>query len=438
MLSGDMLKLLKKTALSTFFSLAIVVSAGAQDVTYQDILDNPDDLELNYLYAQQQVIKGDLEQAAAALERVLLLQPNWDNARLFYALVLYRLDDMAGAKRELTLLSDRPLSASQSREVNKYLALASAKSKSTRLTGRIAAGFRVDSNPDLTTSSTVDLDGNPLDTDARVDGAFAAGSMLRLESDLPGGTGSYGFVQLNTNLNEQFSVSEADYITGRIRAGASLFHDDLQFTPYGVTQVLALDGQIYRTDYGGGGRVKYTVNPQVSVFAGGEGVYQNYEAISTDSVGSARDGWLAKATGGVSLRPTERNRITARVTGYFKDARNDSYSYDAVEIAASSVFLLGQGQYVLASASYRWQDYDQPDPNYSPTVTREDELFKARLAYGIPLDVMLEKFQLPSSEVTSNVNFQVGVNYLNQDSNIPNFVADSVSADIMLIKRFAN
>ncbi len=438
MLSGDMLKLLKKTALSTFFSLAVVVAAGAQDVTYQDILDNPDDLELNYLYAQQQVIKGDLEQAAAALERVLLLQPNWDNARLFYALVLYRLDDMAGAKRELTILSDRPLSAGQSKEVRKYLALASAKSKSTRLTGRIAAGFRVDSNPDLTTSSTVDLNGNPLDTDARVDGAFTAGSMLRLESDLPGGTGSYGFVQLNTNLNEQFSVSEADYITGRVRAGASLFYDDLQITPYGVTQLLVLDGQVYRTDYGGGGRVNYSITPQVSVFAAGEGVFQNYEAVSTDSVGSARNGWLAKATGGFTVRPTERNRITARVTGYFKDARNDSYSYDAIEIAASSLWLLGQGQYILASASYRWQDYDQPDPTYSATVTREDELFKTRLAYGVPLDVMLEKINVPTAEVTSNVNFQVGVNYLNQDSNIPNFVADSVSADIMLIKRFAN
>ncbi|WP_419907636.1 hypothetical protein [Hoeflea sp.] len=438
MLSGDVLKLLKKTALSTVFSLAIVVGAGAQDVSYQDILNNPDDLELNYLYAQQQVIKGDLEQAAAALERLLLLQPNWDNARLFYALVLYRLDDMAGAKRELTLLTDRPLSASQKREVNRYLALASAQSKSTRLTGRIAVGTRVDSNPDLTTSSDVDLNGTPLDTNTRVDGAFTAGTMLRLESDLPGGAGNFGFVQLNSNLNEQFSVDEADYITARVRAGASLFYEDLQITPYGVAQILALGGQVYRTDYGGGARAKYTISPQVSVFVGGEGVFQNYEVVSDDSVGSARNGPLATAIAGVTVRPSERNRITARVSGYFKDARNDSYSYDAIEIALNSLWLLGQGQYVLASASYRVQDYDQPDPNYSATVTREDQLFKARLAYGLPLDVMLENLNITPAEVTSNVNFQVGVNYLNQDSNIPNFVADSVSADIMLIKRFAN
>ena len=56
----------------------------------------------------------------------------------------------------------------------------------------------------------------------------------------------------------------------------------------------------------------------------------------------------------------------------------------------------------------------------------------------MPLDLLLEKASITGSDVTSNVNLQVGVNYLDQNSNIPNFDADSVSADIMLIKRFAN
>ncbi|MCY6383016.1 hypothetical protein [Hoeflea prorocentri] len=433
-----MLKLLKNFVLSTVLLIATATTAAADDVTYDQILANPDDLELNYLYAQQQVIKGDLEQASAALERLLLLQPNWDSARLFYALVLYRLDDMAGAKRELTILSDRPLSPSQSREVNRYLALATAQSKATRLTGRIATGLRVDSNPDLTTNSDNDLNGNPLDTDKRVDGAFQAGATARIEHDIPGGGGNFLFVQGATDLNEQFKVDEADYITGGVKAGATFFFEDLQITPYGTVDTLWLDGQNYRNDNGGGATAKYAINPQLTVFAGGKGVFQNYQIVSTDSVGSARNGWLARATGGVTVRPTEKSRFTARVSGSFKDARNDSYSYDALEIAANALVLIGQGQYVLASASYRWQDYEQPDPNYSATVTREDRRFKTRLAYGAPLDLLLEKVNITGSEVTSNVNLQVGVNYLNQNSNIPNFDADSVSADIMLIKRFAN
>ena len=431
-----MLKLLKKILTTGAVLLALIGSAEAQDVTYDDILANPDDLQLNYLYAQQQVIKGDLQQAASALERVLLIQPNWDNARLFYALVLYRLGSMEGAKRELTILTERPLGPSQAREVRKYLALASSKTKTTRVSGRLATGFRVDSNPDLTTDSANDLNGNPLDTDNRVDGAFLATSMIRVEHDLQDGQGSYLFIQGNGNLNQQFEVEEANYITGSVKAGASFFIEDLQITPYGKVGVLTLDGQHYRTDYGGGARAAFSVNPMLTIFAAGSGMYQDYQVVSTDSVGDARDGWLATATGGLTARTSDRTKFSARISGYFKDAENNSYSYDAVEIAATQLFLLGRGQYVIASASYRWLDYDQPDPNYSTTITRQDELFKGRVAYGLPLDLLLENMNVTPPEATSDVNLQVGVNYLNQDSNIPNFVADSVSGDILLIKRF--
>jgi hypothetical protein len=426
-----------KLLVSVLLTSAMVAPAAADNVTYDDVLANPDDIKLSYLYAQQQVIKGDLEQASAALERVLLLQPNWDTARLFYAAVLYRLDDMLGSKRELTLLLDRPLSANQKREVSKYLALATAKSKLTRFTGRISAGIRVDSNPDLTTSSSNDLDGNVLDSNSRVDGAFIAASQFRLEHTLPGGTGNFLFAQANSNINEQFKVDEADNLNGRLKAGGSFFYRDLQVTPYGIAAVLTLQGQLYRGEYGGGVATRYAVNPRVSLLAGIEGIFQDYSVVSDDSVGSARDGWLGKASGGISLRTSERNRITARINGYNKDARNDSYSYDALELLLHDVLLLGRGQYVSGSASYRWYNYDQPDPTYSTTVTREDRVFKARLAYGLPLGTLFDWINVTPAETVSAVNFQVGVNYLNWDSNIPNFDSDSLSVDVMLTRRFA-
>lgn len=427
---------LKKFWACALLSMALVAPAAAQDVSYDEILANPDDAKLNYLYAQQQMIKGDAEQAATALERVLLLRPNWDTARLFYAAVLYRMDDMLGSKRELQLLLDRPLNPAQEREVKKYLALTTARAKLTRLTARISGGFKVDSNPDLTTSSSNDLNGNVLDTDSRVDGAFMAASRIRLEHTIPNGTGSFGFVELYSNLNEQFSVSEADSINARLRAGASLFHDDLQITPYAVGALLALQGDLYRSEYGGGIASRYVIDPQLSVFGGIEGIYQEYKVVSEDSVGSARNGWLSEASGGFTYRSSEKNRMTARIKGYLKDAQNDSYSYDAIEVMVRDVLLLGRGQYLSGTASYRWTNYDQPDPTYSTTVTRKDRIFKARIAYGLPLGTFFEWIKVPTGEAISDVNFQVGVNYLNWESNIPNFDANSVSADVLFTKNF--
>ena len=417
---------------------AVLGGAAAKDVTYDDILANPDDLQLNYLYARQQVIKNNLQQASTALERVLLIQPNWDDARLFYAMVLYRLGDMEGARRELAILTDRPLGPSQQREVRKYLALASSQSKTTRLSGRVSAGFRADSNPDLTTDSVNDLNGDPLDNDAQADGSVIAAASMRVEHDLQDGQGSFAFLEVDGNLNEQFKVSEASYFTGDVRAGASFFHGDLEFTPWGIASSFALDGQHYRSEYGGGGRATFTVNPRFSVFAGGSGVYQQYQVVSSDSVGSARDGWLATATGGFVAHASERSKFSGRLGGYFKNADNDSYSYDAIEIAMSHLQLLGRGQYLVTQASYRWLDYDRPDPNYSSNVTRRDRLFRGRIAYGLPVDLLLETINVTPPEGTFDVNLQLGVNYLNQDSNIPNFDTDSLSADIMFIKRFGD
>ncbi len=430
--------MIKKLLTSVVIGFVLLGNAMAEDITYDDILANPDDLQLNYRYAQQQVIKGDLQQASTALERALLIQPNWDNARLFYALVLYRLGDMAGANRELTILSERPLAPAQQREVKKYLALSSSRSKTTRVSGRISGGFRVDSNPDLTTDSANDLNGDPLDPDQETDGAFVAGAKVRVEHDIEDGQGSFFFFETNGDLSEQFQVSEASYLTGDVRAGASLFHGDLEFKPWGIASVFSLDGQVYRTEYGGGGKLTYSINPRLSVYAGGSGVYQDYRVVSSDSVGSERNGWLGKVSGGFVAHASERSKFSGRITGSFKNADNDSYSYDGVEVALSHLMLLGRGQYLVTRASYRWLDYDQPDPNYSSTVVRRDELFRGRIAYGLPLGLLLENINVTAPDAAANVNLQVGVNYLNQDSNIPNFDTESVSADILLIKRFGD
>jgi len=59
------------------------------------------------------------------------------------------------------------------------------------------------------------------------------------------------------------------------------------------------------------------------------------------------------------------------------------------------------------------------------------------LAYGVPVDTLLDLVNVEHGSATSGLNVQIGANYLNQDSNIPNFDADSLSADVLFTKRFA-
>lgn len=80
-------------------------------ISFQELFQNPDDNDLKLKYARQQAAGGDFISAASMLEGMLYTSPNWDSARLFYAIVLAELDDRNAALYEFKLLDDRSLNA---------------------------------------------------------------------------------------------------------------------------------------------------------------------------------------------------------------------------------------------------------------------------------------------------------------------------------------
>lgn len=116
-------RLLQAGGISLFAAFAMNVGATeytGPNITFSQVYANPDDQTLNLNYARQQAARGDYLTAATSLERMLYSQPNWDSARLFYALCLYHLDDLQAATRELDILEVRPLSANQRSLLNSY------------------------------------------------------------------------------------------------------------------------------------------------------------------------------------------------------------------------------------------------------------------------------------------------------------------------------
>ena len=164
----------------------------ASDPDYGTVLQAPDDVEFTLAYAQKRANAGDLIGAAAALERLLLAKPNWHAARLFYAAVLVRLDDLQAAKRELALLKDVQLSPDQSAERAKYERLANRQTAKTRISGQVSVGFAYDSNAVAALANAVDLGaGVPIEDDGL--SVVTAGS-LSAATQLGGSAELYGSV----------------------------------------------------------------------------------------------------------------------------------------------------------------------------------------------------------------------------------------------------
>ena len=96
-------------------------------ISFEDVFQNSDDNELKLNYARQQASQGDFLSAAYVLEGMLYATPNWDTARLFYAIMLAELDDRNAAIYEFNILVSRPLSAEHRAISDGYLKKLSGK-----------------------------------------------------------------------------------------------------------------------------------------------------------------------------------------------------------------------------------------------------------------------------------------------------------------------
>jgi hypothetical protein len=119
---------------------------GGADVTYADVLKDPDNIDLNFRFAQTQIRQGNVRGASATLERILLLDPNRPEVRLLYVVVLFRLDNLQDAERELLAVRDLPMKASLKQEIEGFLSQIQQRRKRMRYNVLVSFGAQYDWN----------------------------------------------------------------------------------------------------------------------------------------------------------------------------------------------------------------------------------------------------------------------------------------------------
>ena len=76
--------------ISFILTLILFFQTGlkAKEITYQEILENPTDLELNLNYAKQQENTGNLKLTISTLERLSMLYPDNLDIKLYLLSIL--------------------------------------------------------------------------------------------------------------------------------------------------------------------------------------------------------------------------------------------------------------------------------------------------------------------------------------------------------------
>lgn len=407
-------------------------------VTYEQILDDPDNIPLNFRYAKSQVREGNLVSASATLERILLVNPNLPRVRLFRALVLLRLDDMAEAERELKRLKSAPMPDELRAQIKNYLNQIRLSRKSTRFSTSFTTGFAYDSNRNAAPSGKERL---VLDTPTgltgtskkRRDTSFLVIHSFEVEHDLGFQTGHKLTGSLNYYLGEQTVADDLDIesFSGQV---APIINTPLAtLTPKVSFSNLLLSRETYLRSTTLGMRAEKALGKRLSLFADGNWSDENYLGIVENQSSKERDGDKITVEVGatVVLRPTMT--LTSRMNYENKYAKRPYNAYEGFTFSNSHVWILGKGQFLVNSLDFTVNGYEEADPAIS-VRTRRDEQLRYRILYGAPVTFLLGLYDFPSwmtKDLTATISFE----QFRSHSSIPNYSYSNSKLSTMLIKR---
>jgi len=412
-----------------------------QDVTYQQVLADPDNVALNAAYARTQIRNGDVLGASATLERVLLSHPDDVEAGLIYGLVLFRLDDTVTAQDVLSHLPNDKLNPEQRAERDRVLALIEQRKKRLRQGFTLTVGehFDTDRNAAPNSGNMLISDNNfTLGGSARaqkdwgtlINGAYEAEYDLGTDPRMSIYGGASGLsdtqAQIKT-LNNQTGgfTGGLKFEDGPISAQGGLFWNSMN-----------LQSDYYLSDYGAQAHAGYRFLPQWEAFTDLRYDIQAFHNVPADSSGHDNSGTVPSIWTGLNWKPVPSHILSssAGVTRRYAYANYNSNSRLAGRL--SDTWLLGQGQFLFTGGEYGGNVYDANNPTFS-TATRHDHDIRLDLTYGVPLGTISGAVgggELP--ELFNDMVLSANLEYYHSMSNLPNYTYSNIRTQALLSKHW--
>ncbi len=416
-------------------SLGPAGAFAGRDVAFEEVLRDPDNVELNYAFALTQIRQGDLLGALSTLERILLRNPGIPRVRLIYAIVLYRLNAVAEAEREFDNLLRLRMDEGLRRELEYYRSQIARAKQTTKFTAVVRFGWNYDSNRNaapLTRSLISSGAAVPLPGETETHSLETFGR-LEVEHDL-GFQRRHRLIGSVTGLydlslrSDRFTLSAID-----VRGGIAL-----DLAPYEVRiqphfRWAHLEHDTVLQAHGGSIRFDWPTKQNLHYFAFFSGEHQVFNG--TDAAPSSRFRTGPEWRGGVGVRwvIVPEHRVTVTATGIRKEAREGFFDYSGALVGLEHGWLLGRGMFLLTNVSWEGDWYDESDPNINSTK-REDNILRVRTIFGIPFATLTGWNTAPRP--LRDVGISVGFEYSRAFSNIDNYRYHNYRVMGALTKRF--
>jgi hypothetical protein len=430
-------------------AVTMILSAGASaqdqapalpssgDVTYDQVLEDPDDLMLSYRFALKQIEDGDLLGASATLDRLTLLAPQEPNIRALRAIVLYRLGNLRDAKDEFAQLVKLDLDPQLKVAIERYARAIDRQSKDTRINLLLSLGYQFDSNR---------AGGNKVDKVRTVVGNFElsnaapteddqsiqALARLSVEHDLSGQDRHMLFGNVTLYDGDQIDLDEFDTQSVGAQAGIRLEIGEIFVTPNITYNHLWLGEESYVDIFQAEARYDWRINDPLNLF--GALALADYDYHATDNYpdSDTQSGLDASAKIGLDWYIGADHRLTFAYTHRRFDANAEFESFDGDRLNVDHVWLIGKGIFLATNASVEWDRYDEIDPLFVGD-DREDVIYRARMTLGVPVATIFGEEQ---TGFLDGLLMSTYGEYYRQDSNSDLNEFENVRAGAAISKRF--
>jgi hypothetical protein len=411
------------------------------DVLWADVLAHPGDPVLGYRYAKALVEAGRLEEAAAELERVLMLAPNQPQVSLDLGVLYYTLGYQQLAATYLRQATESDLLEPALRDrARRYLVEAEKLSARGLLSGSVSFGGRYQSNatggfePELF-STFLGPVLRPSNLAPRPDVNMFLSLDMTHRWDLNLQREAAIVTSFDSYLTRQTAPSSYNFSGLAIRTGVEFAPmpeamPSLRLYPYGLGTFVWLNDHYYNASGGGGLRMNVNLASSVQLSVAAEGASSSYHAAPHAPTAQLLTGNQQAVVTSLGYGINETIGLVLEGAARLFNTQLAYLSFVEYELTLGSTLLysapiaLGSAKQwrAGASASHYWRLYGGPDPLIDPGTVLNQSEWRLRISNEIPIVEHWLLFQR--------------VEYWTTAGNIKNYDQNNLLAVIGLTRRF--
>ena len=411
---------------STLLLLATSALSSEKNITYMQILQKPNDLDLNLKYAQQQGKMGNFKQTISTLERLTMIYPDNIEIKLYLLSVLVQVDSPEKANtiiEEMKLRKDlEPEDLETLVEIEEELK--DREPSLWNITADLSFGALYTDNVNSVSKTRLQSESDSVVgfNSAKYDRTLSGG--LGLSATRPIGEESSLLLNVSHSSSEQHAETDDDFQSYGFTLGFDTTLGNQSLSPY-----LMLSKSDYQTDadsfskmYGIGGF--FSVGERNSFSYGYSYATSKGNHNSEDDTAMQTNSVAHGFTFGHDLIITEIISSSLSLGYSDTDARVDAGNdYETYDVGFGLNFAFPWA-YIAVSNSYGFNDYKKEDSSVDSTKLRSD--------YTNTFDIMLTKAIgdiFPAIDPNRSLFINMSYEKLMSEGNILNYdyITDSFS-----------